>query len=202
MLKWVQMAHTLYSNFLLRIIFNLRFGLKKTLKNWIKNILTTKTFATFIDSLNFVLNPPWVVLTECENEPQQKTYKCIKTETSKLQIMKISVNPKPHLEKKTPTTGLSSTVSAAQYGKWGVGGCVTFRPINNSLRAQRAPPASPCAWLRLDRSPSFSHTQKEVARRVWTGGGGERNTASQMGVVFLERSTVYSPSGLTTSVTW
>lgn len=27
-------------------------------------------------------------------------------------------------------------MSAVQYGKWGVGGCVTWRPINKSLRAQ------------------------------------------------------------------
>lgn len=50
--------------------------------------------------------------------------------------MNLSVNPEPHLENATPTTGLSSTESAVQYGKWGVGGCVTRRPISNSLRAQ------------------------------------------------------------------
>lgn len=65
----------------------------------------------------------------------------------------------------------------------------------------RAPSASPCAQLQLDRSPSFSHIQKEVARCVWTGGGGEE-TAAQMVVVFLEHSTVYSPSGLVISFTW
>lgn len=108
-----------------------------------------------------------------------------KTETSKLQIMKISLHPKPHLERKTPTTGLSSTVSAARYGKWGVGGCVTCRPSSESLGAQYAPPTSRRAWLRLDRSPSFSHARGQVARRAWTGGGGDGKLHRRWVLCFL-----------------
>lgn len=108
-----------------------------------------------------------------------------KNETGKLQIMKISLHPKTHLERKTPTTGLSSTVSAALYGKWGVGGCVTCRPTNKSLGAQRAPPTSRRAWLRLDRSPSFSHACRQVARRAWTGGGGDGKLHRRWVLCFL-----------------
>lgn len=39
-----------------------------------------------------------MLLTKCEKQQGQK----YKTETNKLQIMKISLNPKPHLEKQRP----------------------------------------------------------------------------------------------------
>lgn len=123
----------------------------------------------------------------------------IKTETNKLPIMNISLNPKPHLEKKRLPLVWAQPCQQCSMGneEW-----VGVWP--NDLSTTRLGPTtstSPFAQLQLDRSPSFSHIQKEVARCVWTGGGG-KETASQMVVVFLEHLTVYSPSGLVISFTW
>lgn len=159
--------------------------------------------------INFVPNPQFrrtlVVLTKCETQQQLRriypVYIYIKTETNKLQIMKISLNPKPHLEKKRLPLVWAPPCQQCSMGNEEWVGVWPDDLSTSRLGPSRTPSTSPCAQLQLDRSPSFSHIQKEVARRVWTGGGGEE-TASQMVVVFLEHSTVYSPSGLIISFTW
>lgn len=62
---------------------------------------------------------------------------------------------------------------------------MTCRPTNKSLGAQRAPPTSRRAWLRLDRSPSFSHARGQVARRARTGGGGDGKLHRRWALCFL-----------------
>lgn len=130
--------------------------------------------------------------------------------TVKLEIMRTQLNPKPHLTKlHTPLVWALPCQQCSLGNEEWVGVCdlTTCQQLAQGSAAHHQQ-TSPRAQLQLNRSPSFSHVQKEnqlfyscVARRLRTGGGGEE-TASQMVVVFLQHSTVYSPSGLVISFTW